>query len=55
MNRALAILFAAVWFLPTAAAEVVIVQPSEPSAELAIPLTIAVVSALVLAVGPKPP
>ncbi|MBM72694.1 MAG: hypothetical protein CMB38_00275, partial [Euryarchaeota archaeon] len=48
MNRALAILFASVWFLPTAAAEVVIVQPSEPSAELAIPLTIAVVSALLL-------
>ena len=48
MNRALAILFASIWFLPTAAAEVVIVQPSEPNAELAIPLTIAVISALLL-------
>ncbi|DAC15192.1 MAG TPA: tetratricopeptide repeat protein, partial [Candidatus Poseidoniaceae archaeon] len=48
MNRALALLFASVWLLPTAAAEVVIVQPSEPSAALAIPFSIAVVAALLL-------
>ncbi|MBV18446.1 MAG: hypothetical protein CMA56_01105 [Euryarchaeota archaeon] len=48
MNRALAILLGAVWLLPAAAAQVVIVQPSEPSPELAIPFSIAVVSALLL-------
>lgn len=48
MNRLLALFFALVWLAPTAAAEVVIVQPSEPSAALAIPFSIALVAALVL-------
>ena len=48
MNRVLALLLGSVWLLPSVAAEVVIVQPSEPSAELAIPFSIAVVAALLL-------
>ena len=48
MNRVLAILLGSVWLLPSAAAQVVIVQPSEPSAELALPFSIALVAALLL-------
>ncbi|MEC9205248.1 MAG: tetratricopeptide repeat protein [Candidatus Thermoplasmatota archaeon] len=48
MNRALAVMLGTVWLLPAAAAQVVIVQPSEPSAELAIPFSIAIVAALLL-------